>query len=163
MSAVSASTLPHVTRPMTPFTPGVLLAISIGAVLGAVCRESLAAVANGPEPHSFPWGTLIANLSGAFLLGLFATYLDRTIRHAFFRPFWEIGFIRSFTTLSTFSLEGVRMMEAQEWESLFPYLAVSVLGGLLAVFMGDRLGQSISASLGLPEKPDARERVEEEI
>ena len=89
-------------------TPGILVAIAIGAVLGALSREGLAFFANSPEPQAFPWGTLIANLSGAFLLGLFATYLDRIISHALFRPLWEIGFIRSFTTLSTFSLEGIR-------------------------------------------------------
>lgn len=160
---MAASTHLNVTKPTTPLTLGVLIAISLGAVLGALGRESLAFVANGPEPHSFPWGTLIANLGGAFLLGLFATYADRLIRHELFRPFWEIGLIRSFTTLSTFSLEGIRMTEAREWDALFPYLAVSVLGGLLAVFLGDRLGTVISASRGLTEEPEVRDRVEGEI
>ena len=160
---MSTNTLPTFEKSSTLFTPGVVIAISIGAVLGAIARESLAFVANGPEPHSFPWGTLIANLGGAFLLGLFATYVDRLIRHKLFRPFWEIGFIRSFTTLSTFSLEAIRMTEAREWESLLPYLAVSVLGGLLAVFLGDRLGDAISTSRGMIPNPATRERVEKEI
>ena len=147
----------------TSLTPGILIAIAIGAVLGALGRETLAFFANGPQPHSFPWGTLIANLSGAFLLGLFATYLDRIIKHGLFRPFWEIGFIRSFTTLSTFSLEGIRMTEAREWENLLPYIAVSVLGGLLAVFLGDRLGSTLSASQGLKEDLEVRDRVEDEL
>jgi CrcB protein len=147
----------------TSLTPGILVAIAIGAVLGALAREALAFFANSPEPQAFPWGTLIANLSGAFLLGLFATYLDRIISHALFRPLWEIGFIRSFTTLSTFSLEGIRMTEAREWENLFPYVAVSVLGGLLAVFLGDRLGSALSASQGLKEDLDVRDRVEGEL
>ncbi len=160
---MSSSALPDIAAPLTRFTPGILLAISLGAILGALGRESLAAVANGPAPHSFPWGTLIANISGAFLLGLFATYIDRVIKHPLFRAFWEIGLIRSFTTLSTFSLEGIHMVEAREWESFLPYVVISVLGGLLAVFLGDRLGQSISLSSGLVEEPDVRERVEKEI
>ena len=55
------------------------------------------------------------------------------------------------------------MVEAREWESFLPYVVISVLGGLLAVFLGDRLGQSISLSSGLVEEPDVRERVEKEI
>jgi len=147
----------------TPLTFGLIIAISLGAALGALTRESLALLANGPQPHSFPWGTLGANLGGAFLLGLFATYVDRLIKYDLFRPFWEIGFIRSFTTLSTFSLESVRMIEVQAWEIFFPYMAISVLGGLLLIFLGDRLGAFVSTRYGMRPRADIRDRVETEI
>ena len=160
---VSTQVPSPITKNDSLLTPGVLIAIALGAVAGAIGREALASFANGHGPHSFPWGTLMTNLGGAFLLGLFATYLDRIIQHALFRPFWEIGFIRSFTTLSTFSLEGIRMTEAREWNILLPYVGISILGGLLAVFLGDRLGSVISASQGLGEDPEARDRVESEL
>ena len=91
--------------------PSLLLAIATGAALGGLARENLSRLWNGPGASAFPWGTLAVNLSGALLLGLFATYLDRLIRHALFRPFWEIGFSRSFTTLSALSLAAVRMLD----------------------------------------------------
>ena len=146
-----------------PLTPRLILAIAIGAALGALGREALALLANGNQPHEFPWGTLIANLSGAFLLGLLATYLDGLIRHTLFRPFWEIGFVRSFTTLSTFSLEGVRMLEAEAWGNFIPYVTGSVLGGLLAVFLGDRLGSRLARASGRRPDSKTRDRVEHEI
>lgn len=146
-----------------PLTPGLIFAIVMGAALGALGRETLAGWANGPAAHSFPWGTLAANLAGAFLLGLFATYLDRLIRHHLFRPFWEIGFIRSFTTLSTFSLESIRMLEAQAWYAFFPYVVISVLGGLLLVYLGDQLGSKLTTARGGKIHTETRERVEREI
>jgi len=160
--------VPDASRPNSaayhwPLTPGLILAIVVGAALGALGRETLGWLVNGPEPHSFPLGTLGANLSGAFLLGLFATYLDRLIRNEFFRPFWEIGFVRSFTTLSTFSLEAVRMVEAQAWGNFLPYVAISVLGGLLLVFLGERLGTTLGIKSGHDVDIETMGRVEREL
>jgi CrcB protein len=160
---VSAALPQTLNKSIQPLTLGLILAIAFGAALGALARESLALLANGPQAHSFPWGTLGTNLGGAFLLGLFATYVDRLIQHDLFGPFWEIGFIRSFTTLSTFSLESVRMVEARAWETLFPYIVLSVLGGLLLIFLGDRFGQFISNRRGLPPRSHVRDRVETEL
>lgn len=160
--------MPDVSSPSSaanywPLTPSFILAIVVGAALGALGRETLGWLANGPEPHSFPWGTLGANLSGAFLLGLLATYLDKLIQHEFFRPFWEIGFVRSFTTLSAFSLEAVRMLEAQAWGNFLPYVAISVLGGLLLIFLGDRLGARLSIASGYEADIETQDRVEREL
>lgn len=146
-----------------PLTPSLTLAIVMGAVLGALGRETLGVLANGSQSYDFPWGTLIANLSGAFLLGLLATHLDSLIRHNLFRPFWEIGFVRSFTTLSAFSVEGLRMLEAEAWGNFFPYVIGSVLGGLLAVFLGDRLGSVLSRASGRTLDSERRDRVEHEL
>lgn len=144
------------------FSPHLALAIVVGAALGALGRETVGFLANGSSAHDFPWGTLIANLSGAFLLGILATYIDKLIRHDLFKPFWEIGFVRSFTTLSTFSLEGVRMLQAEAWGNFFPYVIVSVLGGLLAVFLGDQLGTRLTLAKGKKLDTQRRDRVEKE-
>ena len=163
LGSVSAALPQTLNKSIQPLTLGLILAIAFGAALGALARESLALLANGPQAHSFPWGTLGTNLGGAFLLGLFATYVDRLIQHDLFGPFWEIGFIRSFTTLSTFSLESVRMVEARAWETLFPYIAISVLGGLLLIFLGERFGNFISTRSALRPRPDIRDRVETDL
>ena len=146
-----------------PLTPGVVIAISLGAAFGSLGREGLALLFNATGTGSFPWGTLVANLTGAFLLGLMATCIDRLIRHRLFRPFWEIGVVRSYTTLSTFSLESIALLEAKAWTAFIPYVAVSVFGGLLCIWLGDRLGTRLSLEEGTPVDTKERDRVEEEI
>ncbi|MDG2184542.1 MAG: CrcB family protein [Mariniblastus sp.] len=140
--------------------PTVLITIMIGGALGALLRELFAFWFTGTATTAFPLGILIANLSGAFLLGLFATWIDGLIRHHHFRPFWEIGFVRSFTTMSTLSLQSIVLIEAGAWGVFVPYIALSVIGGLILFWSGERLGVSIAkASVA---KAD-RVRVEQEL
>ncbi|MCH2173911.1 CrcB family protein [Myxococcota bacterium] len=139
------------------------LVISVGAALGALAREVLGVLANGVSAQVMPWGTLGANLAGAFLLGLMATHFDARFRHALFRPFWEIGFIRSFTTMSTFSLQSIRMLEMGAWEVLLPYVLLSVLGGLIAVWFGEVLGRDLSRRRGTVIDSSRRDEVEREL
>lgn len=144
--------------------PPVLIAIALGAAVGALGRETVAALLN---PHldsgGFPLGTLVANLSGAFLLGLMATWIDGLIRHRLFRPFWESGLIRSYTTLSTFSLEGLSLIEREAWGVFVTYALLSIGGGLFCISMGERLGTSIAAKHGVDVDDDRRDRVEETL
>ena len=145
------------------FTLGVLIVIVLGAAIGSLSREGLGLLWNSQVAGTFPWGTLVANLSGAFLLGLMATYIDQLIKHQLFRPFWEIGVIRSYTTLSTFSLEGIRLFEAEAWGVLGIYVLVSVFGGLFLIWLGDALGASMTRRSGRVVDLEERRRVEEEI
>lgn len=119
---------------------GVLIIIMIGGALGALSRELLAFWFIGTATTAFPLGILLANLIGAFLLGVFATWIDGLIRHPLFRPFWEVGFIRSFTTMSTLSVQSIILIEAGAWGVVTPYIALSVVGGLFLFWFGERLG-----------------------
>ena len=144
--------------------PGVLIAIALGAATGALGRETVCALLNPHlESGGFPLGTLVANLSGAFLLGLMATWLDRLIRHDLFRPFWESGLIRSYTTLSTFSLEGLSLIEQAAWGVFVTYALLSIGGGLFCISMGERLGRSIASARGIEVDDERRDRVEESL
>ena len=123
---------------------GVLIIIMIGGALGALSRELFAFWFTGTANTAFPLGILIANLIGAFLLGIFATWIDGLIRHHLFRPFWEIGFVRSFTTMSTLSLQSIVLIEAGAWGVFAPYIGLSVAGGLFLFWSGERLGVSLA-------------------
>ena len=140
--------------------PNVLTTIMIGGALGALFRELLSFWFTGTATTAFPLGTLAANLSGAFLLGLFATWIDGLIRHHLFRSFWEIGFVRSFTTMSTLSLQSIVLIEAGAWGVFAPYIALSVIGGLIFFWSGERLGLWIGKASVV--KTD-RARVEQEL
>jgi CrcB protein len=141
----------------------VLIAVMLGGACGALLRELFAFWFTGGSSTAFPLGILLANLGGAFLLGLFATWIDGLIRHHIFRPFWEAGFVRSFTTLSTFSLQSIVLIEAEAWGTFVSYVVLSVVGGLILIWWGERLGAFFVARAGATIDRDAQTRVEEEL
>ena len=85
----------------------------------------------------FPVGTLIVNLTGSFLLGLFLRYaVDTPTLTPEWRAFLAIGFCGGYTTFSTFSYETVALMEDGQWPRAALYVALSVGVSLFAVFLG---------------------------
>jgi len=111
---------------------------------GTLARYGLQGVVQKETHSTFPTGTLLVNLVGCFLLGGIAQY---ALAHLSFPPDWRIGittgFFGAFTTFSTFSLETARMLEDGEWSRAAMYLAASVIGGLVAVFLGMRIADRL--------------------
>jgi fluoride exporter len=96
------------------------LAISLGAVLGANARylvSRLAATAIGP---SFPYGTLLVNVTGSLVVGFFMAW---TSERVLIDPRWRllvvIGFCGAFTTFSSFAFETMAYFEQGQWLLLF--------------------------------------------
>ena len=88
------------------------LAISIGAVLGANARYLVGGWVADRLGATFPWGTLLINASGSFLVGLVVTLVSEQGGPWWVRPALAIGFLGSYTTFSTFSYETLRLVEA---------------------------------------------------
>ena len=92
----------------------------------------------------FPYGTLVVNIVGCLLLGGIAEY---ALTHLSIPPEWRIGittgFLGAFTTFSTFAWETARLIQEGEWERASIYLAVSLIGGLLAIFCGMKIADRI--------------------
>lgn len=107
--------------------------------LGAVARFSLDRVVTKRIDRPFPFGTLAVNLSGAMLLGFFAG-LSLSPHVALMVG---TGFVGSYTTFSTWMLETQRLGEERQVVAAFANIAVSVVLGLAAAW----LGQSIGAAL----------------
>ena len=114
----------------------VVAVIALGGALGAPARYEVAQLIH-VAPDSFPWATLVTNLSGAFVLGLFLTVVVRrmpTSRHL--RPFFAVGFLGAFTTFSTLAVETVTLVKDGDAGVGIAYLLVTVGVGLLAAYLG---------------------------
>jgi CrcB protein len=120
------------------------LAISIGAVLGANARYLVGGWAAERFGAGFPWGTLLVNTSGSFLLGFLITLLvERGIGPWWLRPGLAIGFLGSYTTFSAFSYETLRLAEAGSLPAAVGNVAGGVAAALLGVYLGTILARTI--------------------
>ena len=107
--------------------------------LGAVARFSLDRAVTKRIGRPFPFGTLVVNLSGAMLLG----FLAGLALSPHVALIVGTGFVGSYTTFSTWMLETQRLGEERQVVAAFANIAVSVVLGLAAAW----LGQSIGAAL----------------
>ena len=114
--------------------------IAAGGALGAVARFG---VVSGADRLglAFPWGTLLVNVAGSFLIGLL---LGALAQHARFdeilRPFLVVGVLGAFTTFSAFSMETLLLLADARWLPATAYVAASVVLCVLAAWTGHRLG-----------------------
>jgi CrcB protein len=120
------------------------LIISIGAVLGANTRYWLGGWAAEKFGTSFPFGTLIINLTGSLVLGFFLTLIsDRFVVDPRWRLLVAIGFLGAYTTFSTYTFESANLIvTGQVWTGLLNLFGSSFLG-LIAVMAGILLGRMI--------------------
>ena len=119
-----------------------VLWISIGAVLGANLRYWVGDWAAQRFGSSFPYGTLLINLTGSFLLGLIVSMsMENFIIDPRLRLLLTIGFLGSYTTFSTYAYESIAFISQGQWGlGLFNLLGSSLLGALCAV-LGIWLGK----------------------
>lgn len=128
--------------------PKVLGAIAVGGVIGAEARYGLAEAI----PHAagtFPWATLVTNLSGSLLIGvLMAWLLAGPRRPRLARPFLGVGILGGFTTFSTYALDLRELLGHHHAVSATTYLLVTLVGGVLAVVVGLRLTRALLGGRG---------------
>ncbi len=120
------------------------LLISLGAVLGANARYLIGGWAAERWGTSFPFGTLLINVSGSLALGIFLTYAtDRALVDPRYRQLVAIGFLGAYTTFSTYTFESVTLMlNGSGWAGLTNLLGSAVLGAF-AVGLGIIIGRAL--------------------
>jgi CrcB protein len=116
--------------------PDVLAAIALGGALGTPARYEVSQLIHVAK-DTFPWATLVTNLSGAFVLGLFLTLvIERFPPTRYLRAFFAIGFLGSFTTFSTMAVETVTLVKDHRAVVGIGYLCVSIAAGLASCYLG---------------------------
>lgn len=92
--------------------------IALGSALGGIARFALSGFVAHHVGETFPWGTLIVNISGSFVIGFFATLTaseGRILVGATSRQFVMTGILGGFTTYSSFSLQTLSLAREGEW------------------------------------------------
>jgi fluoride exporter len=120
------------------------LVVGIGGFLGAIARFWLGGYISSRMGARFPYGTFVINISGSYLIGLIVTVLaERSHWSANWRYLIPIGFIGAYTTFSTFELETFQSFRDGELFFAFLNVALSVVVGFIAVWLGVITGRSI--------------------
>ena len=118
-----------------------LLLIAVFGAAGTLARYGLQGLVQVRVGSTFPWGTLLINLTGCFFLGLIGQMmLNRMMVSSELRVAIAVGFFGGYTTFSSFGWEAAKMLEAGEWLRSLTYVAASMVLGLLLSVAGIRLG-----------------------
>ncbi len=122
-----------------------IFAIAVGGAGGALSRHYLAALITRILGNSFPYGIFLVNILGSFLMGVLITVLvERFTVIPELRALVAVGFLGSFTTFSTYSLEVYMLFERGEWQSACLYAFGSLFLGVLGLVFGMGLGRIVS-------------------
>ena len=113
------------------------LVVFAGAGIGGALRHGVNVASARLFGYGFPYGTLIVNVLGSFLMGVLAGYfLLRTGAPQSVRLFLTTGILGGFTTFSAFSLDAALLMERHAYWSATAYALGSVILSLAALFAG---------------------------
>lgn len=114
-----------------------IFAVAVGGAIGSVARYLFNLQAMRLLGPNFPWGTLGVNLIGGFIMGAAAeAFALRLNVSAEMRSFLMTGILGGFTTFSAFSLDVGNMLERHDVALAGLYIAASVLGSILMLFLG---------------------------
>ncbi|AJC84597.1 fluoride efflux transporter CrcB [Campylobacter peloridis] len=113
-----------------------ILAIGFGGFLGAITRVLTSNFFNKIIPHDFPYGTLIVNIIGSFLMGLFFSYANSKGVNLLSKSIISTGFLSAFTTFSTFSYENLLFLQSGDYFHFFINVISNIALCLLAVWLG---------------------------
>ncbi|KTD64330.1 fluoride efflux transporter CrcB [Legionella spiritensis] len=116
--------------------------ISCGAILGANLRYAVNRLALRFLSPSIPYGTLIVNIMGSFIIGFFLAWtLERVLVDPRWKPFIAVGFCGAFTTYSSYSYETFTMLEQGHYALAAANFVANNLFALLATIAGVMLAR----------------------
>jgi fluoride exporter len=124
--------------------------VALGGALGSVARYWFSGVVARQFGETFPWGTILVNVTGSFIIGFFATVTGPDgrwlVRPWFRQQFFMLGICGGYTTFSSFSLQTLNLAEEGEWLYAGANVLLSVVTCLLAVWLGHALATTLNAA-----------------
>jgi CrcB protein len=129
--------------PLFGLSAGAILAIFVGGALGTVARYELAAH-HGSASGTFPWVTLLVNLTGSLAIGLLVPITEHVShRRPLLRPFVLIGCLGGWTTYSTLAVDTLLLAKDGDAGTCLAYVVATVAGGLALVVLGHAAGRRL--------------------
>jgi len=122
--------------------------LRFGSAIGGAARYWCTGFAARLFGETFPWGTLLVNITGSLIIGFFATLTGpdgRIFVSSTTRQFVMIGLCGGYTTFSSFSLQTLNLVQDSEWLQAGGNIVGSVVLCLFAVWLGHTLATSINA------------------
>lgn len=119
------------------------LAVFIGAGIGGLARYGISVWLQTAAGATFPWGTLLVNVTGSLLLAFVYVLLEGTSAAPEWRAFLGVGVLGGYTTFSTFSFETMRLLQDGLRSQALFYVAGSVVLSLAGALLGFRLASLI--------------------
>jgi CrcB protein len=113
--------------------------IGLGSALGGMARFWCSDIMVRHFGETFPWGTLLVNVAGSFIIGFCATVTGpdgRPLVDGDARQFIMVGLCGGYTTFSSFSLQTLNLMRGGEWLHAGANVGLSVMLCLLSVWLG---------------------------
>jgi fluoride exporter len=118
------------------------LIVGLGGAAGSMLRYGVQKIFNIQSASAFPTGTLLVNIAGCFLIGILWSIASRTLSwNEEMKLLLMTGFCGGFTTFSAFTLEGIGLLKESKTALFIIYITASVVGGLLATFIGIRIAK----------------------
>jgi len=125
--------------------------IALGSALGGMGRYWCSGLVAARFGETFPWGTILVNVVGSFLIGFVATLTGpdgRLLVNPNARQFLMIGVFGGYTTFSSFSLQTLALLDNGEWLKAGGNVGISVLACLIAVWAGHVAAASLNQLKG---------------
>lgn len=113
-----------------------VLLIGSGGFIGSILRYLTSLVVQNKVLSTFPFGTLVVNITGCLIIGVIFAFSERGLMNPDWRMFLATGICGGFTTFSAFSNETMGLIRDGQTIYAFGYISASVVLGLLATFLG---------------------------
>lgn len=116
--------------------------VFLGAGVGGVARFGVGHLLARPA-GTFPWATLLVNVSGSLLITFFAGMMETKGLSSQWQALLTVGFCGGYTTFSALSYETLALIQSGHWDRALAYTIASVVLCVLAAFAGLQLGATL--------------------
>ena len=119
-----------------------LCLVGLGSFVGGALRYLISTWMKNACSQSFPWGTLMVNFVGCFLIGVIFALFSRFCSTS--HPWCLLlttGLCGGFTTFSTFANESLQMLQNGQWGGFITYVSISVIAGICLTALGYWVGK----------------------